>query len=45
MHVMLLLQVKDILNTLHACIDLCKRNTPRLNPEESETLWFKLLDS
>lgn len=40
-----LFQVKDICNVLHACIGLCQRNTPRLNPEESESLWFKLLDS
>ncbi|TXG63103.1 hypothetical protein EZV62_010097 [Acer yangbiense] len=38
-------EVNDIRNILHACIGLCQRNTPRLNPEESETLWFKLLDS
>ncbi|KAL5792140.1 hypothetical protein ACOSP7_000734 [Xanthoceras sorbifolium] len=38
-------EVNDIRNRLHACIGLCQRNTPRLNPEESETLWFKLLDS
>ncbi|KAF3439788.1 hypothetical protein FNV43_RR18066 [Rhamnella rubrinervis] len=35
----------EIGDTLQACIGLCQRNTPRLNPEESETLWFKLLDS
>ncbi|KAK1559936.1 hypothetical protein Q3G72_020158 [Acer saccharum] len=38
-------EVNEIRNILHACIGLCQRNTPRLNPEESETLWFKLLDS
>ncbi|XP_030535346.1 vacuolar protein sorting-associated protein 8 homolog isoform X2 [Rhodamnia argentea] len=38
-------EVNDIKRTLDLCIGLCQRNTPRLNPEESETLWFKLLDS
>uniref|UniRef100_A0A2P2L9D6 Uncharacterized protein MANES_01G240000 n=1 Tax=Rhizophora mucronata TaxID=61149 RepID=A0A2P2L9D6_RHIMU len=38
-------EVNDIRNILQACIGLCQRNTPRLIPEESETLWFKLLDS
>ncbi|XVF33081.1 hypothetical protein REPUB_Repub17cG0137500 [Reevesia pubescens] len=38
-------EVNDIRNILHACIELCQRNTPRLNPEESEMLWFRLLDS
>lgn len=38
-------EVNDINNILHSCIGLCQRNTPRLNPEESEMLWFKLLDS
>ncbi|KAL7224339.1 hypothetical protein ACSBR1_025740 [Camellia fascicularis] len=38
-------EVKDILEILHACIGLCQRNTPRLDPEESESLWFLLLDS
>ncbi|XVF80311.1 hypothetical protein PTKIN_Ptkin15bG0060800 [Pterospermum kingtungense] len=38
-------KVNDIRNILHACIELCQRNTPRLNPEESEMLWFRLLDS
>ncbi|KAI9093990.1 hypothetical protein K1719_026988 [Acacia pycnantha] len=38
-------EVHDIQNLLHACIGLCQRNTPRLNPEESEAYWFKLLDS
>ncbi|KAF2324949.1 hypothetical protein GH714_021817 [Hevea brasiliensis] len=32
-------------NILNSCIGLCQRNTPRLQPEESETLWFRLLDS
>lgn len=40
-----LLQANEIGNILQACIGLCQRNTPRLNPEESEALWFRLLDS
>ncbi|XP_065860044.1 uncharacterized protein [Euphorbia lathyris] len=39
------IEVDDIRNILNACIGLCQRNTPRLQPEESETLWFRLLDS
>ncbi|KAK7275442.1 hypothetical protein RIF29_16559 [Crotalaria pallida] len=38
-------EVNGINKILHACIGLCQRNTPRLNPEESESHWFKLLDS
>ncbi|XP_015572370.2 vacuolar protein sorting-associated protein 8 homolog [Ricinus communis] len=38
-------EVDDIYSILNVCIGLCQRNTPRLQPEESETLWFKLLDS
>ncbi|XP_057981031.1 uncharacterized protein LOC131166457 isoform X2 [Malania oleifera] len=38
-------EVNDIREILHACIGLCQRNTPRLDPEESEFLWFQLLDS
>ncbi|GMI98953.1 vacuolar protein sorting 8 [Hibiscus trionum] len=38
-------EVNDIRTSLQACIELCQRNTPRLNPEESEMLWFRLLDS
>ncbi|KAF7138427.1 hypothetical protein RHSIM_Rhsim07G0000300 [Rhododendron simsii] len=38
-------EVNDIREILHACIGLCQRNTPRLDPEESESLWFQLLDS
>ncbi|KAH6791560.1 transducin family protein / WD-40 repeat family protein [Perilla frutescens var. hirtella] len=37
--------VADILDIVHACIGLCQRNSPRLQPEESECLWFQLLDS
>ncbi|KAK6114972.1 hypothetical protein DH2020_007241 [Rehmannia glutinosa] len=36
--------VADILDIVHACIGLCQRNSPRLKPEESESLWFQLLD-
>ncbi|CAA0827177.1 transducin family protein / WD-40 repeat family protein [Striga hermonthica] len=36
--------VADILDIVHACVGLCQRNSPRLNPEESEFLWFQLLD-
>lgn len=39
------LQVQDITKILHACIGLSQRNSPRLDPEESESLWFHLLDS
>lgn len=38
-------EVNDIRDVLHACIGLCQRNTPRLDLEESESLWFRLLDS
>ncbi|KAJ8763875.1 hypothetical protein K2173_003657 [Erythroxylum novogranatense] len=38
-------EVNDIRIILQACIGLCQRNTLRLMPEESEALWFKLLDS
>ncbi|XP_057778554.1 uncharacterized protein LOC130997300 [Salvia miltiorrhiza] len=37
--------VAEILDIVHACIGLCQRNSPRLQPEESECLWFQLLDS
>lgn len=38
-------EVQDIRKILQACVGLCQRNTPRLDPEESESLWFHLLDS
>ncbi|CAN8308812.1 unnamed protein product [Cochlearia groenlandica] len=38
-------EVHDIRGVLQACIGLCQRNTPRLNPEESEILWFRFLDT
>ncbi|KAG6395277.1 hypothetical protein SASPL_145919 [Salvia splendens] len=37
--------VAEILDIVRACIGLCQRNSPRLQPEESESLWFQLLDS
>ncbi|PIN18586.1 hypothetical protein CDL12_08740 [Handroanthus impetiginosus] len=37
--------VSEILDIVHACIGLCQRNSPRLKPEDSEYLWFQLLDS
>ncbi|KAL1535637.1 vacuolar protein sorting-associated protein 8 [Salvia divinorum] len=37
--------VAEILDIVQACIGLCQRNSPRLQPEESESLWFQLLDS
>ncbi|KAM7476580.1 hypothetical protein LguiB_023823 [Lonicera macranthoides] len=38
-------EVHDILDIVRACIQLCQRNSPRLDPDESESLWFQLLDS
>lgn len=38
-------EVKDILDIVHACVGLCQRNSSRLDPDESESLWFQLLDS
>ncbi|XP_059658306.1 uncharacterized protein LOC132304565 isoform X2 [Cornus florida] len=38
-------EVSEVRDILHACIGMCQRNTPRLDPEESESLWFRLLDS
>ncbi|CDP20470.1 unnamed protein product [Coffea canephora] len=37
-------EVNDILDILHSCSGLCQRNSPRLDPHESEYLWFQLLD-
>ncbi|KAL5199338.1 hypothetical protein ABZP36_020541 [Zizania latifolia] len=34
-----------VLDALRAAIGLCQRNSQRLNPEESQFLWFQLLDS
>ncbi|KAL8138324.1 hypothetical protein V2J09_004325, partial [Rumex salicifolius] len=38
-------ETQDISKILRACIGLCQRNTPRLDPDESEILWFELLDT
>ncbi|XP_043698874.1 vacuolar protein sorting-associated protein 8 homolog isoform X2 [Telopea speciosissima] len=38
-------EVDVIREILHASIGLCQRNTHRLDIEESESLWFQLLDS
>lgn len=38
-------EVVSVHDVLHASIGLCQRNTKRLDPEESESLWFQLLDS
>lgn len=38
-------EVKDLLDVLHSCIKLCQRNSPRIEPHESEHIWFQLLDS
>ncbi|KAJ4963919.1 hypothetical protein NE237_023858 [Protea cynaroides] len=37
--------VDAIHDILHSSIGLCQRNTHRLDTEESESLWFQLLDS
>ncbi|KAM3238790.1 hypothetical protein P3L10_013823 [Capsicum annuum] len=41
----LYIEVTDILEILRTCIGLCQRNSPRLDPDEAESLWFQLLDS
>ncbi|KAM3381432.1 hypothetical protein P3S68_007005 [Capsicum galapagoense] len=41
-HFKAILRKKEILRT---CIGLCQRNSPRLDPDEAESLWFQLLDS
>ncbi|PHT39257.1 hypothetical protein CQW23_22830 [Capsicum baccatum] len=38
-------EVTDILEILRTCISLCQRNSPRLDPDEAESLSFQLLDS
>lgn len=38
-------EVIAVRDVLHASIGLCQRNTQRLDPHESESLWFQLLDS
>ncbi|KAJ0975965.1 hypothetical protein J5N97_017930 [Dioscorea zingiberensis] len=37
-------EVISVCDVLHASIGLCQRNTQRLDPQESESLWFRLLD-
>ncbi|PNT65776.1 hypothetical protein BRADI_3g02497v3 [Brachypodium distachyon] len=38
-------EAHPVLDTLRASIGLCQRNSQRLDPEESQLLWFQLLDS
>ncbi|OEL18589.1 Vacuolar protein sorting-associated protein 8-like protein, partial [Dichanthelium oligosanthes] len=38
-------EAHPVLDALHAAIGLCQRNSQRLDPEESQSLWFQLLDS
>ncbi|XP_073114052.1 uncharacterized protein [Elaeis guineensis] len=38
-------EVVSVHDVLHTAIGLCQRNTQRLDPQESESLWFRLLDS
>nr|XP_043626179.1 vacuolar protein sorting-associated protein 8 homolog [Erigeron canadensis] len=38
-------EVTDILYIVHTCVALCQRNSSRLDPNESEALWFQLLDT
>ncbi|XP_074334037.1 uncharacterized protein LOC141671649 isoform X2 [Apium graveolens] len=38
-------EVNDIFDIVHTCIGLCQRNSPRMDFDESESLWFRLLDS
>ncbi|KAJ8626194.1 hypothetical protein MRB53_019501 [Persea americana] len=38
-------EASTVRDLLHASIGLCQRNTARLDPQESESLWFRLLDS
>ncbi|KAL6629749.1 hypothetical protein ACP70R_029514 [Stipagrostis hirtigluma subsp. patula] len=44
----ILLEISEahpVLDALHASIGLCQRNSQRLDQEESQALWFQLLDS
>uniref|UniRef100_J3L970 RING-type domain-containing protein n=2 Tax=Oryza brachyantha TaxID=4533 RepID=J3L970_ORYBR len=43
--VLKLSEAHPVLDALRAAIGLCQRNSQRLNPEESQSLWFQLLDS
>ncbi|TVU33578.1 hypothetical protein EJB05_25403, partial [Eragrostis curvula] len=38
-------EAHPVLDALRASIGLCQRNSQRLDPEESQSLWFQLLDS
>ncbi|CAH1429293.1 unnamed protein product [Lactuca virosa] len=38
-------EVNDILYVVYTCVGLCQRNSSRLDPNESEALWFQLLDT
>ncbi|KAI3757517.1 hypothetical protein L6452_05057 [Arctium lappa] len=38
-------EVNDILYIVYTCVGLCQRNSSRLDPDESEALWFQLLDT
>ncbi|KAL6005772.1 hypothetical protein ACLOJK_006345 [Asimina triloba] len=38
-------EIDDVWDMLRVSIGLCQRNTPRLDLQESESLWFRLLDS
>ncbi|KAH9613347.1 hypothetical protein KSS87_008185 [Heliosperma pusillum] len=38
-------EVQEVERILHACIGLCQRNTPRLESDEAESLWFHMLDT
>ncbi|KAJ4795229.1 Vacuolar protein sorting-associated protein 8-like protein [Rhynchospora pubera] len=35
----------NVLDVLHCAIDLCQRNMHRIDPNESESLWFQLFDA
>lgn len=38
-------EVETVQTILRAAVGLCQRNTLRLDPQESESLWFSLLDT
>ncbi|KAH9322057.1 hypothetical protein KI387_016696 [Taxus chinensis] len=45
LNVLLMMPEVDVVHAiLVAAVSLCQRNTLRLDPQESETLWFRLLD-
>lgn len=37
-------QVGAVRSAVAVAVSLCQRNTLRLEPQESESLWFRLLD-